>query len=81
MVHDDASWRLTLKVNSLALGQSQSTGFILINFQGTLSLHSTWFEPLFSEADCRLEKGLGFKGSINSPRDVCGWKLLDDNKE
>ena len=79
MVHDDASWRLTLKVHSLALGSSQR--FILTDFQGTLSLHFTWFEPLFSGADSRLQQGLGFKRAINSLRDVRGWILLDDYKE
>ena len=81
MLRDDASLRLTLKVHSLALGSSQHSALILINFQGGLSLHSTWFEPLFSGADSSRKKGLGFKCAINSLIDVRGWILLDDNKE
>ena len=70
-----------MKVHSFALGSFQQLGFILINFQGTLSLHFAWFEPFFSGAVSRLQQGMGFKSAINSLRDVRGWILLDDNQE
>ena len=79
MAQDTAAWRLALQLHFLALGSSLH--FILTDFQGTLSLHFTWFEPLFSGADSRLKQGLGFKRAINSLRDVRGWILLDDYKE
>lgn len=79
MAQDTAAWRLALQLHFLALGSSLH--FILTDFQGTLSSHFTWFEPLFSGADSGLKQGLGFKRAINSLRDVRGWILLDDYKE